>query len=617
MLQSAIRRITNYFFLGLVLAFLAASNLSAQTTSPAASNSAPLAPTLVKFSSGYHLYQGIPFDLPVVFQFPLKKKVNIRQIMYLPLGRNMFKKYSSPDNSKFDVKGFFSEAFNATPSYLKLTSLDTVAKSTDPTAAPYQLTTSYPAYFESNRQYLFLIVHPFYDETDLYNGLNKIILPFIQVFANHVANGQYNNDGIGRQMNALKDANPLNGNNLSAAVYNELGAIPDEKKAVDSFGSRYIRFRAALYEKSGYTGIPDGKMIIPSNAPVDRKAIVRSYECYQVAYKTAIDMQTCKDLIRIHPILRLPDFSQLDCLKRMLASLAGCAKCTGSCGICGYLSDTTGFLNFLSNIANGANDQVKLGDYVAKLNGYFHDDEFILNDDTLKISDNLKKYAAYFTKLRDLAIYQQSVDCRDQCDDVLNAAKSALTCLSALNDQYNWILAFRNKYKSYLDDYSFSSVIFFGGDSYIYSMSTRTNIRITSDVGVVNYGIINGTWNASRIVPYFGIQVNFKYIQHDIPFSDQKNSGPLSLKRFSAFLGITTFSIKEAGKIDNLFGSNTALVGLGYKITPAFRCVAGAMGMKIINPNPIVTSVRFGSLFFAGFSFDSNAVLTSIVNMVK
>jgi hypothetical protein len=156
------------------------------------------------------------------------------------------------------------------------------------------------------------------------------------------------------------------------------------------------------------------------------------------------------------------------------------------------------------------------------------------------------------------------------------------------------------------------------GDSYLYSSSTRTNLRITSDLGVVDFGMIPGsTWNASRIVPYFGIQVNFKYTQSDISFSNLKDAQWYSTKRFSAFFGITTFSIKEAGKIDNLFGSNTALLGIGYKITPAWRFVLGSLGVKIINPNPIITSTRFGSLPFAGFSFDSNSILTGIINMVK
>ena len=155
------------------------------------------------------------------------------------------------------------------------------------------------------------------------------------------------------------------------------------------------------------------------------------------------------------------------------------------------------------------------------------------------------------------------------------------------------------------------------GDSYVYSATTRVNLRLTSDLGVVDYGLSRYSQNFARIAPYFGVQVNFQYVQPDIPFSDLRNAGWRSLKRFSGFLGVTTFSVKEAGKIDNLFGSNTGLLGLGYKITPAFRFVAGTMGVKIINPNPIITSTRFGAMGFAGFSFDSNSVLTSIINMVK
>jgi hypothetical protein len=136
---------------------------------------------------------------------------------------------------------------------------------------------------------------------------------------------------------------------------------------------------------------------------------------------------------------------------------------------------------------------------------------------------------------------------------------------------------------------------------------------------VVDYGISPNNWNPSRITPYFGIHLNFRYVNPDYPLSQlpDKPFDKYIARRLSAFVGITLFSVAQPGEIDNLFNKNALLLGLGYKLTNAWRIVLGSMFVKQVNPNPVITSTKGALLPFVGTSFDMSAVFTSIVSLLK
>jgi hypothetical protein len=170
--------------------------------------------------------------------------------------------------------------------------------------------------------------------------------------------------------------------------------------------------------------------------------------------------------------------------------------------------------------------------------------------------------------------------------------------------------------KEFISDDSFIDVAIFNGDTHIYSATTRLALRLTSDVGVVDYGL--NPWH-TWITPYFGVHLNWRYVSPDIPASTiPRGSTWHYIKRhLSTFVGLTVFSVQQPGKVENLFGKSALVVGMGYRLNDFLRVVAGMLVAKKNDPNPLIVNPRTACLPFIGLSFDSNNIFQSITSLLK
>lgn len=138
--------------------------------------------------------------------------------------------------------------------------------------------------------------------------------------------------------------------------------------------------------------------------------------------------------------------------------------------------------------------------------------------------------------------------------------------------------------------------IFIIGGSSIGDFDTNSSWYLSADPGLA--------WapGIEKIVPYIGTNIYFRPVNRDTPLSMRGSFG----RRFALSIGLTAATVAEAGKRNDLFGSQALLTGFGYRVTDAIRVGVGGLVFQKEDPNPLISHKRLGAVPYLSMSFDWN-----------
>jgi hypothetical protein len=75
-------------------------------------------------------------------------------------------------------------------------------------------------------------------------------------------------------------------------------------------------------------------------------------------------------------------------------------------------------------------------------------------------------------------------------------------------------------------------------------------------------------------------------------------------RRVSITLGLTVGGIGDSKTREDLFSTQSLVVGLGARVTNSVRMTAGSLVFKKLSPNPLSTDKKLTTTYFVSFSFD-------------
>lgn len=128
------------------------------------------------------------------------------------------------------------------------------------------------------------------------------------------------------------------------------------------------------------------------------------------------------------------------------------------------------------------------------------------------------------------------------------------------------------------------------------TFDTFSHYYVTADAGVLYAPEIRNA------VPYLGTNFYLRPVNRDVSLTKKSSFG----RRFALTAGLTMRSVEDAQKVRraDLFGTQSLLIGAGYRITDIFRIGAGALIFNRKDPNPLIKTQRLGSVPYATISFD-------------
>jgi hypothetical protein len=136
------------------------------------------------------------------------------------------------------------------------------------------------------------------------------------------------------------------------------------------------------------------------------------------------------------------------------------------------------------------------------------------------------------------------------------------------------------------------------------NFQTQANNYISADTG------FSCSPELSACSTYVGANFYFHPVNKAAPL---RQFGPFfgreSLKRrLALMLGLTVQGIADDNTRDDLFGSQSLLVGLGARITNSVRFTAGSLVFRKLSPNPLSTDKKLTTTYFFSVSFDIDVV---------
>lgn len=130
---------------------------------------------------------------------------------------------------------------------------------------------------------------------------------------------------------------------------------------------------------------------------------------------------------------------------------------------------------------------------------------------------------------------------------------------------------------------------------------TFQNYYVSADLGFTYLPDID------EAVPYAGTNIYFRPVNKNAPLSQRSSFG----RRFAITLGVTLDSIAdEDGTRKDFSGSQSLLVGAGYRFTESLRFGLGAVVFLKKDPNPLVDDETTGVTPYVSVSFDWDVAKT-------
>jgi hypothetical protein len=134
------------------------------------------------------------------------------------------------------------------------------------------------------------------------------------------------------------------------------------------------------------------------------------------------------------------------------------------------------------------------------------------------------------------------------------------------------------------------------------SFETQSNNYISADTGVACAPEL------SSCSTYVGTNIYFRPINKAAPLSQFGNFFHTLDRRVSATIGLTVNGIGDDKTLEDLFGTQSLVVGLGVRMTNSVRLTAGSIVFKSLSPNPLNTDKKLTTTYFFSLSFDIDVV---------
>lgn len=128
------------------------------------------------------------------------------------------------------------------------------------------------------------------------------------------------------------------------------------------------------------------------------------------------------------------------------------------------------------------------------------------------------------------------------------------------------------------------------------SFKTQQKAFISADFG---FGFAP---ELGKTVPYAGTNIYTRPVNKDAPLSSRGGFR----RRFAFTVGLTVASIADDTPPTrrDLFGSNSLLLGAGYRVTDSMRLGGGAILFEAEDPNPLIESWDLSTSYYLNLSFD-------------
>jgi hypothetical protein len=128
------------------------------------------------------------------------------------------------------------------------------------------------------------------------------------------------------------------------------------------------------------------------------------------------------------------------------------------------------------------------------------------------------------------------------------------------------------------------------------TFDTFSHYYVTADAGVLYAPEIRTT------APYIGTNFYLRPVNRDVSLTKKSSFG----RRFALIVGLTMKTIEDSQKQRraDLFGTQSLVVGAGYRITDIFRVGTGVLVFNRKNPNPLIKTQHVGSVPYVSISFD-------------
>ena len=138
------------------------------------------------------------------------------------------------------------------------------------------------------------------------------------------------------------------------------------------------------------------------------------------------------------------------------------------------------------------------------------------------------------------------------------------------------------------------------------NFDTFSNYYISADAGLL--------WSSEvdQVVPYVGTNIYLRPVNKNAPLRTLGGFGHTFSRRFAFTLGLTTASVADKGSgttgktRDDLFGTQSLLVGAGLRLTDTIRVGVGGLVFKQQDPNPLIDRQTTGRALYFSVSFDLN-----------
>lgn len=116
-----------------------------------------------------------------------------------------------------------------------------------------------------------------------------------------------------------------------------------------------------------------------------------------------------------------------------------------------------------------------------------------------------------------------------------------------------------------------------------------------------------------EIVPYLGTNLYLRPVNKQAPLSTLGSFGQTFSRRFSFTLGLTGSSIADSNEgggatRDDLFASQSLLLGAGLRLTDSMRLGAGGIVFRRDDPSPLIDEKELYASWYLTLSFDIDVV---------
>jgi len=134
------------------------------------------------------------------------------------------------------------------------------------------------------------------------------------------------------------------------------------------------------------------------------------------------------------------------------------------------------------------------------------------------------------------------------------------------------------------------------------SFETQSNNYISADTGVACAPEL------SSCTTYVGTNIYFRPVNKAAPLSQFGGFFKTLDRRVSATIGLTVNGIGDDKTREDLFGTQSLVVGLGVRMTNSVRLTAGSIVFQKLSPNPLNTDKKLTTTYFFSLSFDIDVV---------